>query len=184
MSLIWTLIDVFLFIEIAIVLLLVLPVFSPQKWNQLFKSKFLAMLSQQAQLYFYMLFGLLVLGLLEAIREMRKYSSDGQADEQHLDVEMQQNMRLFRAQRNFYISGFATFLVLVIKRLITLISQQAFFMAQSEASLKQAKSASAAVSSLLKDKPAEDGSEDKQKNEVRFNSCILCFDMKINLHRK
>lgn len=43
---------------------------------------------------------------------------------QHLNVEMQGSMRLFRAQRNFYISGFALFLSLVIRRLVTLISTQ------------------------------------------------------------
>lgn len=31
----------------------------------------------------------------------------------HLDREMQGSMRLFRAQRNFYISGFSLFLALV-----------------------------------------------------------------------
>ena len=34
---------------------------------------------------------------------------------------MQQQMRLFRAQRNFYIVGFTLFLCLVIKRLLELI---------------------------------------------------------------
>ena len=34
-------------------------------------------------------------------------------------------MRLFRAQRNFYIAGFALFLCLVIKRLVSLISANA-----------------------------------------------------------
>ena len=44
---------------------------------------------------------------------MRKYSDNPQdADGHnhgsgHLDVQMQTHMRLFRAQRNFYISGFA-----------------------------------------------------------------------------
>merc|ERR1719347_1821216 len=33
---------------------------------------------------------------------------------------MQMHMRLFRAQRNFYIAGFALFLCLVIKRLVEL----------------------------------------------------------------
>ena len=36
-----------------------------------------------------------------------------------------QHMRLFRAQRNFYIAGFALFLCLVIKRLVSLISANA-----------------------------------------------------------
>lgn len=51
----------------------------------------------------------------DAIREMRKYSGELAEQSQgnhghHLDAEMQAHMRLFRAQRNFYISGFSLFL--------------------------------------------------------------------------
>ncbi|KAH8349675.1 hypothetical protein KR084_004152 [Drosophila pseudotakahashii] len=151
MSLVWTLIAGFLYAEIALVLLLVLPVASPYKWNRLFKSKFLSMLGQQAHIYFFLIMGLLVLFLLEAIREMRKYSSFEQSGEVHLNVEMQHSMKLFRAQRNFYISGFAIFLVLVIRRLVSLVSAQANLLAQSEASMKQAQSATAAARSLMED---------------------------------
>jgi len=78
---------------------------------------------------------------------------------------MQANMRLFRAQRNFYISGIALFLSFVIKRFIALVTLQASLVAQSEASLKQAQSASAAAKSLLtKDK--EDG-ESEALTELR-----------------
>jgi len=109
------------------------------------------MLGRQAQMYFFLLIGVLVLFLLEAIREMRKYShTDHEGGEVHLNVEMQHSMRLFRAQRNFYISGFSIFLTLVIRRLVTLISAQANLLAQSEASLKQAKSASDAARNLMK----------------------------------
>ncbi len=52
------------------------------------------------------------------------------------------HMRLFRAQRNFYISGFALFLCLVIKRMVALISSAATLEAEKEAAVKQAKSAS------------------------------------------
>ena len=38
-----------------------------------------------------------------------------------MQLQMQQQMRLFRAQRNFYIVGFTLFLCLVIKRLLELI---------------------------------------------------------------
>lgn len=62
---------------------------------------------------------------------------------------MQHSVRLFRAQRNFYISGFAIFLVLVIRRLIVLISDQASLLAQSEASMGQAKSATLAARTLM-----------------------------------
>ena len=54
--------------------------------------------------------------LLDAIREMRKYSDEQEHSAEqhggHLDTQIQMHMRLFRAQRNFYISGFALFLCL------------------------------------------------------------------------
>lgn len=72
-------------------------------------------------------------------------------------------MRLFRAQRNFYISGFALFLSLVIRRLVILISTQATLLAQSEASMKQAQSATTAARNLLQ-KSGESAQNDS--NEV------------------
>ncbi|XP_067614436.1 B-cell receptor-associated protein 31-like [Eurosta solidaginis] len=159
MSLVWTLIATFQHAEIVVVLLLVLPVASPSKWNRLFKSKFLAMLAQQAHLYFFLIMGVLILFLLDAIREMRKYATQESAGHEHLNVEMQLSMRLFRAQRNFYISGFSIFLVLVIRRLVTLISAQATLLAQSEASMKQAQSATAAARTLMAEKSTEKGKE-------------------------
>jgi Uncharacterized conserved protein len=151
MSLQWTIIATFLYVEIAVVLLLVLPVASPQRWQKLFKSRFLQAISNQAQYYFLVLLAILVLFFLDAIREMRKYSSPEttEATHAHLDAEMQVNMRLFRAQRNFYISGFALFLSLVIRRLVTLISQQATLLAQSEAAMRQAQSATTTAQSLM-----------------------------------
>lgn len=169
MSLVWTLIASFLYAEIFVVLLLVLPVASPYKWNRFFKSKFLAMLRAQAHVYFILILGVLVLFLLEAIREMRKYSSHPEGGDVHLNVEMQHSMRLFRAQRNFYISGFSIFLVLVIRRLVTLISAQAGLLAQSEASMKQAQSATAAARTFMTDKStdkAKEATEDKTLGEV------------------
>ena len=59
------------------------------------------------------------------------------------------NMRLFRAQRNFYISGFALFLSLVIRRLVILISGQATLLAKSEAVMRQAESATTTAKRLL-----------------------------------
>ncbi|XP_068149634.1 B-cell receptor-associated protein 31 isoform X2 [Drosophila tropicalis] len=169
MSLVWTLIAGFLYAEIIVVLLLVLPGISPYKWNRFFKSKFLYMMAQQAHIYFFLIMGILVLFLLEAIREMRKYSSHEQSGEVHLNVEMQHSMRLFRAQRNFYISGFSIFLVLVIRRLVTLVSAQANLLAQSEASMKQAQSATAAARSLMENKTTEKAkevTEDTTLNEL------------------
>ncbi|XP_018403642.1 PREDICTED: B-cell receptor-associated protein 31 [Cyphomyrmex costatus] len=150
MSLQWTLIAGFLYIEVAIVLLLVLPVASPTRWQKFFRSRFLQSINNQASIYFVVLLGVLVLFLLDAIREMRKYSTSSDHTEHHqLNIEMQENMRLFRAQRNFYISGFALFLSLVIRRLVILISAQASLLAQNEAAMRQAQSATTTARSLL-----------------------------------
>lgn len=91
MSIQWTLIAGFLYMEIAVVLLLVLPVASPTKWQKLFKSRFMQSLSNRASFYFIVLLAILVLFLLDAIREMRKYSSVGEVagEHAHLDAEMQ-----------------------------------------------------------------------------------------------
>ncbi|XP_066260375.1 B-cell receptor-associated protein 31 [Euwallacea similis] len=151
MSIQWTLIAGFLYVEIGVVLLLVLPVASPRRWNAIFKSRFLQALQRQAGMYFLILLGILILFLLDAIREMRKYSHQEieEHGHSHLDKEMQGSMRLFRAQRNFYISGFTLFLALVIRRLVILISSQAALLAQSAASMAQAQSATNAARSLL-----------------------------------
>lgn len=62
------------------------------------------------------------------------------------------NMRLFRAERNFYIAGFALFLSLVIHRLVILISTQATLLAQNEAAMRQAESATTTAKHLLSQK--------------------------------
>ena len=77
MSLVWTIIATFLYAEIFVVLLFVLPVASPSRWQRFFKSRILDVISKQATVYFYLLLGVLVLFLMEAIREMRKYSGTG-----------------------------------------------------------------------------------------------------------
>eukprot|EP00095_Tigriopus_kingsejongensis_P008310 maker-scaffold871_size86487-snap-gene-0.30 protein:Tk08310 transcript:maker-scaffold871_size86487-snap-gene-0.30-mRNA-1 annotation:"b-cell receptor-associated protein 31" len=154
MSLHWTLIAGFLYAEIAVIILLLIPFISPRSWNKLFKSRFLKGLENQLIYYFYVLVAILILFFLDALREMKKYSDEGAQVEghhtvTHLDAQMQQHMRLFRAQRNFYISGFALFLCLVIKKMVALLSQNAYLEAEREAAMRQATSASKAAESLM-----------------------------------
>lgn len=182
MSLQWTIIATFLYTEIAVVLLLTLPVASPSRWQKFFKSKFLAYIGSQAYIYFFVLVGVLVLCLLDAIREMQKYSDIEKGEHQHLDAEMQGNMRLFRAQRNFYISGFALFLLVVIRRLVQMISQLATLLAQSEANFRQAKSATDAARSLLQKQGEGDVSSKKEIEDLR--SQISLLEKELNKEKK
>jgi B-cell receptor-associated protein 31 len=100
-------------------------------------------------------------------------------------MEMKESMRLFRAQRNFYISGFSIFLTLVIRRLVTLISTQATLIAQSEASMKQAQSATATARTLLSQK--DDSPAGQKKPEDAGELDVLkkkCKDLEAELTRE
>jgi len=168
MSIHWTLIAGFLYAEIGVILLLLVPFISTRMWNKVFKSRFLRGLESQLIYYFYVLVAILILFFLDAIREMQKYGSEEQQQKtvggSHLDTQMQMHMRLFRAQRNFYIAGFALFLCLVIKRLVSLISANAGLQAEKEAAMKQAESASRAAESLMK---ASDNGEPADVTELK-----------------
>jgi len=162
MSLQWGIVAGFLYFEIGIVCLLLLPFISAQRWLKIFRSRILHSLGAQTHIYFYGLFGLLCLLFLDAIREMRKYSNEDYDLTVNPKAEMQAHMKLFRAQRNFYISGFALFFSLIIRRLVSLLSIQASLHAQTEAALKQASSASDAARRLM-DGGAGAGGSDKKK---------------------
>ncbi|XP_047350588.1 B-cell receptor-associated protein 31-like isoform X3 [Vespa velutina] len=161
MSLQWSLVASFLYIEMIIVLLLILPIMSPTKWQKFFKSRFAQSLSYQSSTIFYIIIVILVLFWLDSVREMVKYSTVGEraGEHAHLDAEMQGNMKLFRAQRNFYISGFSLFLSIVIQRLSKLISTQAQLLAQNEAAMRQAQSATTTARSLLSQKPSGESAQ-------------------------
>ncbi|XP_054163053.1 B-cell receptor-associated protein 31-like [Oppia nitens] len=173
MSVQWTLVACFLYAEIALVVLLILPFISAKTWQKFFKSRFLRSIESQANLYFMVFIVILVLLFIDSVREMSKYTSDKIQDSGHghLDAEMQHSMKLFRAQRNFYIAGFALFLCLVVRRLVVLIGTQAQLEAQAEASIKQAKGASQHSRQLL-EQLSTSQSRDNLNNENEGNKKI------------
>lgn len=142
----WTLVAACLYTEIAAVILLMIPFISPKSWNELFQSRFMKSLGAQADNYFKVTMAGLVLLFFDSVREMRRYSTD--IGNTH--VELQHSLMMFRAQRNFYITGFSFLLWLIIRKLVTLICAQAVLLAANEASMKQAQSATEAAQSLLK----------------------------------
>ncbi|KAL3274896.1 hypothetical protein HHI36_019678 [Cryptolaemus montrouzieri] len=143
----WTWIRGFLYVEIAIVLLLVLPIASLELWYSLLQSKFLQDLKSQTDIYFIILLAILVLFGLDAIRKIRQYSHLEKNIDVHSDYKMLGSLKLFRAQQNFYIFFLSLLLSLVIRQLIMLNYSQA----QYEASVKQAKSALSATEKFLVD---------------------------------
>lgn len=113
----------------------------------------------------------------DALREVRKYSNADQTKDAKLHPNMfdHMHMKLFRAQRNLYISGFSLFLWLyvwrrafavclvmlslcwccfshsVLRRVITLISQLAVAMGTSAALQTQTESANKAAKKYMED---------------------------------
>ena len=166
MTLQWTVVALILYVEIAVTLILLLPWIRPTTWSKLFKSRLLAALSAFGHVYSIAAALILFVLFADAVREVGKYSSvdavmDGTA-RHAADADAVIHMRLFRAQRNLYISGFALLLFLVIKRIAGLISRAAQMEAASEAAMKQAESATKAAKTLM-----EAGGEGETKDLLR-----------------
>ncbi|XP_076469653.1 B-cell receptor-associated protein 31-like [Babylonia areolata] len=160
----WTFAATCLYVEIAIITLLLLPFISPARWQRLFRSRFLAGLQNSAKIYFRIFIAILVLLFLESVREVRKYSEPAISEDikHYTEAQNLYHMKLFRAQRNLYIAGFALFLCFIIGRLVALIAAQATLLAESEAAKRQAESATAAAQQMLneKDNSKNDSKED------------------------
>lgn len=141
----WALAAAFLYLEMGILLLFCLPFVSPQRWNSLFKSRLIKAIFEYGNFYFNALVLVMTLLLADSIREIMKYQKldTAQMDlKNNPQAETMAHMRLFRAQRNLYISGFSLFLLIVLRKVIQLISRQAELEASNEASIKQAKNVS------------------------------------------
>ncbi|CAN0063629.1 B-cell receptor-associated protein 31 [Lampetra fluviatilis] len=146
MSLQWTAVASFLYFEVFIIIVLCLPFISPTRWQKIFRSRMLTIVVNYANFYFNVFILVLVLLFIDGWRESRKYSTSDNVDLKNNPMAIDHvNMKLFRAQRNLYISGFALLLWFVLRRLVILISQQATLVATNEAFKKQAEGASDAA---------------------------------------
>jgi len=143
-----------MYTEIGLVCLLLLPFISPSRWQKVFRSRIVNKLAGYSHIYFNVFIAILLLLFFDAIREVRKYAGPaGEVDLKHTpEAENLAHMRLFRAQRNLYIAGFALFLWFIIRRLVTLISGQAQVLANLEAAKKQAQGATDAAKKLMEEK--------------------------------
>ncbi|XP_044279307.1 tRNA-dihydrouridine(20a/20b) synthase [NAD(P)+]-like isoform X2 [Varanus komodoensis] len=121
----WTAVATFLYAEIAILLLLCLPVISPLRWQKIFMISIWNKIANYWNKAFLAIIILLIVLFLDAVREVRKYSNV-QLSEKTTNANTSAlehiQMKLFRSQRNLYISGFSLFLWLVLRRTISLIT--------------------------------------------------------------
>lgn len=153
MSFQWTFLATFLYCELVVVVILLLPFISPVIWQKFFKSRLSKAFTAGAKYYFNFIICIFTLLFLDSIRELRKYSGFEVKDLATPHAEAHAHMKQFRSQRNFYIAGFALFLWFVIKRLINLLSECAREMADSSAARKQAEGAHRHLEGLMSNDP-------------------------------
>jgi len=153
MSFQWTFLATFLYCELVVVFILLLPFISPVIWQKFFKSRLAKAFTAGAKYYFNFIICIFALLFLDSIRELRKFAAIDEKDLRTPHGEANAHMKQFRSQRNFYIAGFALFLWFVIKRLISLLSDCARQMVDSSAARKQAEGASRHLQGLMSNDP-------------------------------
>ena len=126
MTLQWTLISYFLYIEIILVIALLIPFIPGAAWHALFNIRLIKWFNSNAGKYFKIILGILTLFFFESIREMFKYKNILEIlshDNYHHHGSNAINLaKEFRAQRNLYITGSSILLYFVINRLFSLIT--------------------------------------------------------------
>jgi len=154
-------------VEIAVLLALLFPWIRPQHWKKLFNSRLVHAISRFANIYSYAIVAVLLLLFLDGVREVRKYGDADLALETRRALESDSivHMRLFRAQRNLYISGFSLLLFLVINRIVSLISRTAQLQAAYDAAIRQAEGASKTAKTLME--AGDGGATDKENEDLK-----------------
>ncbi|KAM3615451.1 uncharacterized protein V6R79_002504 [Siganus canaliculatus] len=153
MTLQWTAVAVFLYVEIGVIAILCIPFISATRWQKIFNWRIWRWMGQFWNKVFLTMIIILIVLFLDAVREVRKYSSKDAGTNAKLQPNMydHMHMKLFRAQRNLYISGFAVFLWLVMKRVVTLINQLAAASGSTAALQVQADNANQAAEKYMED---------------------------------
>ncbi|CAH8659720.1 unnamed protein product [Dicrocoelium dendriticum] len=160
-NMLWHITAGFLYVEMFVVFLFMLPLFSTRSWSKFFKSSWVKKVTAFSNYYFNFFLILLGLVLVEASRQVMNQRSaytalKARPTDLRPETESLYLMRMFRAQRNLYIAGFALFMWFVFRRLVRLICDHAQISTMQEASLKQARSASDAAERLMTASHADD----------------------------
>nr|XP_044991858.1 B-cell receptor-associated protein 29 [Jaculus jaculus]XP_044991859.1 B-cell receptor-associated protein 29 [Jaculus jaculus] len=128
MTIQWVAVASFLYAEIGLILIFCLPFIPPQRWQRIFSINVWGKIASFWNKAFLTIIVILIVLFLDAVREVRKYSSTHVIEKSssgRSSAYEHTQMKLFRSQRNLYISGFSLFFWLVLRRLVTLITQLA-----------------------------------------------------------
>ncbi|NXI52913.1 BAP29 protein, partial [Chloroceryle aenea] len=145
------------------------------RWQKIFMIPLWSKMAVFWNKLFLTIIVLLIVLFLDAIREVRKYSAV-HVNERAVNVNTNAfdhiQMKLFRSQRNLYLSGFSLFLWLVLRRTVTLLTQLAKGMASHAALEAQVNDANEAAKKYmaenerLQEALSEKGSSKKESAEA------------------
>ncbi|XP_040268834.1 B-cell receptor-associated protein 29 [Bufo bufo] len=150
----WTAVASFLYGEIGVILILCIPFISPLSWKKIFRFQLWSKISPYWNKAFLSIIVILIILFLDAVREVRKYSVNASTDKAAKFIPNAYDtlhMKLFRGQRNLYISGFSLFLWLVLRRVSNLIVQLASEMESCDALKAQVEKNNEAAKKYLED---------------------------------
>ncbi|XP_076184843.1 tRNA-dihydrouridine(20a/20b) synthase [NAD(P)+]-like isoform X3 [Aptenodytes patagonicus] len=148
----WTAVATFLYGEIGVILVLCLPFISPLRWQKIFMIPLWSKMAVFWNKMFLTIIVLLIVLFLDAVREVKKYSAvhvNEKAANVNANAFDHIQMKLFRSQRNLYLSGFSLFLWLVLRRTVTLLTQLAKGMASHAALETQVNDATEAAKKYM-----------------------------------
>ncbi|XP_019481601.1 PREDICTED: B-cell receptor-associated protein 29 [Hipposideros armiger] len=154
MTLQWAAVATFLYAEIGLILIFCVPFIPPQRWQKIFSFKIWSKIATFWNKAFLTIIVLLIVLFLDTVREVRKYSSISAVEHSSSSrpgAHEHTQMKLFRSQRNLYISGFSLFLWLVLRRLVTLITQLAKELSNKGVLKTQAENTNAAAKKFMKE---------------------------------
>ncbi|NWR84322.1 BAP29 protein, partial [Furnarius figulus] len=155
------------------------------RWQKIFMIPLWSKMAVFWNKMFLTIIVLLIVLFLDAFREVRKYSSI-HVNEKAANINSSAfdhiQMKLFRSQRNLYLSGFSLFLWLVLRRTITLLTQLAKEMTSHAALETQVNDATEAAKKYMaenerlqealsgrgsgKNKESAEATQEKLKQEV------------------
>ncbi|XP_023606844.1 B-cell receptor-associated protein 29 isoform X1 [Myotis lucifugus] len=125
-----------------------------KRWQKIFSFNVWGKIATFWNKAFLSIIVLLIVLFLDAVREVRKYSSTAvieKSSSSRPGAHEHTQMKLFRSQRNLYISGFSLFFWLVLRRLVTLITQLANEMSNKGELKNQAESTNEAARNFMKE---------------------------------
>eukprot|EP00033_Pygsuia_biforma_P000612 GCRY01000721.1.p1 GENE.GCRY01000721.1~~GCRY01000721.1.p1 ORF type:complete len:217 (+),score=28.93 GCRY01000721.1:188-838(+) len=164
----WVLVFSFLLIEVILCFIVILPL--PRKWSEKVLKMVASLLRIDVFKYLTRIFGVLLLVLFaEAIWGIHTSNDkllQAESENVHTDTIMTFQIKLFRHQRNAYLTGFSFFLIFVLMKFSQIIEEKNKAVLQNEFVSKQSKNNSDAHMNLLDDNEKLEVENKKMQAEI------------------